>query len=153
VIVFYAFDLLHPDGRDFTQRTLLSRKAQLKRILGMCAVKRRWIISFTVSRFSRFVESYIRSDPTNRILKFEEEIQSHLDMQIEDNTRLGMSRDEARYAALRSFGGVDQIKEAYRDRRSLPVVETTLQDLRYAIRVVFVPFTGKHRCTLVSAKS
>ena len=51
--------------------------------------------------------------------ELEDEIQSHLDMQIEDYVRQGMSPDEARYAALRSFGGVDQIKEEYRDRRSL----------------------------------
>ena len=46
-----------------------------------------------------------------------------------------MNAEEAT-AAQRSFGGVEQIKEAYRDRRSLPVVETTLQDLRYALRVL-----------------
>jgi predicted permease len=68
--------------------------------------------------------------------ELEDEIQSHLDMQIEDYVRQGMSPDEARYAALRSFGGLDQIKEEYRDRRSLPLVETTLQDLRYALRVL-----------------
>ena len=37
---------------------------------------------------------------------------------------------------LRSFGGVDQIKELHRDGRGVPVVETTLQDLRFAIRVL-----------------
>ncbi len=68
--------------------------------------------------------------------ELEDEIRSHLDMQIEDNVRQGMSPDQARFAALRSFGGVEQIKEKYRDRRSLPVVETTLQDLRYAIRML-----------------
>jgi predicted permease len=68
--------------------------------------------------------------------ELDEEIQSHLEMQIEDNVRRGMSLEEARYAARRSFGGVDQIKEVYRDRRGIPVVETTLQDLRFAIRVL-----------------
>lgn len=68
--------------------------------------------------------------------ELDEEIQAHLDMQIEDNVRRGMTPEQARYAALRSFGGVDQIKEAYRDRRSLPIVETTLQDLRFAVRVL-----------------
>ena len=66
----------------------------------------------------------------------DEEIQSHLDMQIEDNVRRGMTLEEATYAARRSFGGVDQIKETYRDRRGLPIIETTLQDLRFAIRVL-----------------
>src|SRR5215510_7704347 len=55
-------------------------------------------------------------------------------MQIEDNLRQGMSPDEARYEALRKFGGVEQVKESYRDRRSLSVVDSTLQDLRYALR-------------------
>src|SRR5262245_47372068 len=64
----------------------------------------------------------------------EDEIRSHLDMQIEDNLRLGMSPEEARYEALRKFGGVEQVKASYRERRSLSVVDSTLQDLRYALR-------------------
>ena len=68
--------------------------------------------------------------------ELDDEIQSHLDMQIEEYVRQGMSPDEAKYAALRSFGGLDQMKEKYRDRRSLPLVETTLQDLRFAFRVL-----------------
>ena len=65
-----------------------------------------------------------------------DEIQSHLEMQIEDNLRKGMSPDEARYAALRKFGGVDQVKETYRDRRGLPFLETLLRDLRYGGRML-----------------
>ena len=68
--------------------------------------------------------------------ELDEEIKSHLEMQVEDNVRRGMSLVEAKYAAQRSFGGVDQIKEVYRDRRGIPVVETTLQDLRFSIRVL-----------------
>jgi predicted permease len=66
----------------------------------------------------------------------EDEIRSHLDMQIEDNLRLGMSPEEARYEALRNFGGVEQVKECYRDRSSLPIVDSTLQDLRYGLRML-----------------
>lgn len=68
--------------------------------------------------------------------KLADEIQSHLEMQIEDNLRRGMKPDEARYAALRKFGGVDQVKEIYRDRRSLPFVETFVRDLRYGARML-----------------
>jgi predicted permease len=75
--------------------------------------------------------------------ELEDEIRSHLEMQIEDNLRLGMSPDEARYEALRKFGGVEQVKESYRDRRSLSVVDSTLQDLdstlqdlHYALRML-----------------
>jgi putative ABC transport system permease protein len=68
--------------------------------------------------------------------ELEDEIRSHLEMQIEDNRRQGMSPDDAQFAALRKFGGVEQVKEVYRDRRGLPVVETTLQDLRYGLRML-----------------
>lgn len=65
-----------------------------------------------------------------------DEVQFHLDMQIEDNLRAGMDPAEARYAALRSFGGLDPMKDTYRDRRAFAVVETTIRDLRYAARTL-----------------
>src|SRR4026209_1853702 len=68
--------------------------------------------------------------------ELQDEISSHLEMQIEDNLRQGMGPDEARYQALRKFGGVEQVKESYRDRRSLPIVDSTLQELRYGIRIL-----------------
>src|ERR1044072_7978932 len=64
------------------------------------------------------------------------EIQSHLEMQIEELVRQGMSPEEARYAALRKFGGVDQVKETYRDRRTLAWIETFFRDLRYGLRML-----------------
>jgi hypothetical protein len=63
-----------------------------------------------------------------------EEIESHVAMEVEENLRRGMAPDEARYAALRTFGGVAQVKEAYRDRRGFPLVEAFSQDLWYAAR-------------------
>ena len=47
-----------------------------------------------------------------------------------------MTLDEARRRALVQLGGVESVKEAYRDRRSIPLLETTLQDARYAIRTL-----------------
>src|SRR5215510_9624955 len=64
------------------------------------------------------------------------EIQSHIEMQIEDLVRQGMNPEEARYLALRKFGGVDQVKEKYRDRRTLPWIETFFRDLRYGLRML-----------------
>jgi predicted permease len=64
------------------------------------------------------------------------EIQSHLEMQIDDLVRQGMSVEEAHYAALRKFGGVDQVKETYRDRRTLPFIETLFRDVRYGLRML-----------------
>jgi hypothetical protein len=68
--------------------------------------------------------------------ELEDEIRAHLEMQIEDDLRQGMSQEEARYAALRKFGGVEQVKESYRDRRSLAVVDSALLDIRYALRML-----------------
>ena len=47
-----------------------------------------------------------------------------------------MSPEEAHAEALRQFGGVDRIKESYRDRRGLPLVEQSIQDFRYAARLL-----------------
>jgi predicted permease len=68
--------------------------------------------------------------------KLDDEIRSHIEMQIEDHLRQGMSPEEARYLALRKFGGVEQVKETYRDRRGVPSVETLIRDLRYGFRML-----------------
>jgi predicted permease len=64
------------------------------------------------------------------------ELLSHLEMAAELNLRKGMSPAEARREALRSFGGVEQAKELCRDQRGLPMIETTLQDLRFGLRML-----------------
>src|ERR1700675_4928274 len=64
------------------------------------------------------------------------EVRSHLEMAAEMNLRKGMSAEEARREAIRSFGGVEQTKELYRDQRGVPVIETTLQDLRFGLRML-----------------
>src|SRR6266542_3379973 len=68
--------------------------------------------------------------------ELDEEVQSHLEMLAQDHVRRGMAPESARAEARRAFGGVDQMKERYRDQRSLPVVETTRQDVRYAARML-----------------
>ena len=65
-----------------------------------------------------------------------DEMSAHLEMQIEDHLRQGMSPEEARYLALRKFGGVEQVKETYRDGRSLAIVETLIRDLTYGFRMM-----------------
>ena len=64
------------------------------------------------------------------------EIASHLVLLADDFQRRGMSPEEARLAAKRAYGGVEQAKQAHRDERSLQWVEHTLQDLRYALRML-----------------
>src|SRR2546427_5342910 len=65
-----------------------------------------------------------------------EELRSHLEMAAEVNLRKGMTAEEPRREALRGFGGVEQTKELYRDQRGLPMIETTLQDLRFGFRML-----------------
>ena len=64
------------------------------------------------------------------------EMDSHLQLHIEDNLRTGMNAAEARRQALMKLGGVEQTKEMVRDRRGLPLLDTLLQDLRFAFRML-----------------
>ena len=63
-----------------------------------------------------------------------EELRQHLELRVERNLAAGMSPEEARYAAQRSFGGVEQIKERARDARGWAWLEHLVQDFRYALR-------------------
>ncbi len=62
------------------------------------------------------------------------ELRAHLEMLTEENIRRGMSPVEARYAARREFGGVEQSKELHREQRTIPFLDALLQDLRFALR-------------------
>ncbi len=64
------------------------------------------------------------------------ELDSHLQVHIEDNLRAGLNAAEAKREALMKLGGMEQTKENYRDRRGLPVLENLLQDLRYGVRML-----------------
>ena len=64
------------------------------------------------------------------------ELESHLEFHIEDNLHSGMSPAEARRQALIKLGGLDQTKEAYRDRRGLAWLDSLLQDIRFALRML-----------------
>ena len=64
------------------------------------------------------------------------ELHAHLELLTEENIRRGMSPADARYAARREFGGVEQMKELHRDQRSIPFFGALLQDLRFASRML-----------------
>jgi predicted permease len=68
--------------------------------------------------------------------EFSSELTSHLHAHIDDNIRAGMTHDEARRHAVLALGGMTQAGEAQRDRRGVPFVEKTMQDLRYAVRML-----------------
>ena len=66
----------------------------------------------------------------------DDDIQAHLELLTLDYINRGLSPRDAQAAARRAFGGVDQMKETYRDQRGFPAIETFLQDLRYAARIL-----------------
>jgi predicted permease len=64
----------------------------------------------------------------------DDEVRAHLELLTQDYERAGMTRDQARLAARRAFGGVEQMKERHRDRRGLPWLDVLRQDVSYACR-------------------
>jgi hypothetical protein len=68
--------------------------------------------------------------------ELDEELRYHLDRQIEENIAKGMTPEDARYAALRAMGGVEQRKEESRDMRRVSLIEELMQDLRYGMRTL-----------------
>jgi predicted permease len=80
------------------------------------------------------IRSFFRKDPLDQELK--QEMASHLQMAFEENTRRGMSPEEARRQALVRFGGVQQSIELHRESRGLPLVDVLTQDLRFTFRTL-----------------
>ncbi|HLG96847.1 MAG TPA: ABC transporter permease [Bryobacteraceae bacterium] len=62
------------------------------------------------------------------------ELEEHLQMHIEDNLRTGMNAEEARRQAMLQLGSMDSVKESLRDQASLAWVDTTVRDVRHALR-------------------
>jgi putative ABC transport system permease protein len=65
-----------------------------------------------------------------------DEIENHLALHIEEHVRRGMTSEQARRQALIELGGLEPAKEIYRDRRGVPLIETTVQDVRYGVRAL-----------------
>src|SRR5437588_2713058 len=66
-----------------------------------------------------------------------EEIQAHVDLLTERNIASGMLLHEARNAALRQFGGVEQIKEVAREQRVWRWADEFVQDVRFGARMLW----------------
>ncbi len=82
---------------------------------------------------SRVLDLILRRSRDERLA---DEVQSHLDLLTDEYLSRGLTLDEARLAARRSFGGVEQIKAVYRDQRGLRIVDELTQDVRYAARLI-----------------
>src|SRR6187549_2984827 len=85
-------------------------------------------------RFVMRLLSFVSADRADRELT--RELAAHL-RQIEDDfVAKGLSPEEARLAARRTFGGVEQAKEWQRDARSIRWLDELRQDVRYAVRTL-----------------
>jgi predicted permease len=87
-----------------------------------------------MNAISTRMKNLFRKSKTERELH--DELQAHLQLHINDNLERGMSPDEARKQAIIKLGGMEQTKELMRDQQTLSLLETFLQDTRYALRIM-----------------
>ncbi len=66
----------------------------------------------------------------------DDEVRFHVETETQENIRRGMAPADARRAALVSFGGVERFKEETRDARGLRLIDQTLQDVHYGVRLL-----------------
>ena len=86
-------------------------------------------------KLTSYVRALLHKDKVERDM--DRELRFHLEMEIEENVRRGMTLPEARREALVRFGGVEKFKEECRDVRGAPLAESLLQDVRYGARILF----------------
>ena len=67
---------------------------------------------------------------------FAAELESHIALHTEAGIRSGLTPEEARRQALIYLGGVEQTRQAYRERRRLPWIDSLLQDVKYGLRTL-----------------
>ena len=66
--------------------------------------------------------------------ELDQELRFHLEHQVEKYVRAGLTREEAMRRTRLEFGGLGQVKEDCRESRGTTLLETTVQDVRYALR-------------------
>src|SRR5688572_25251642 len=82
---------------------------------------------------ARFRALRRRDDVLNDI---DEELRTHIEMEIEANRELGMTPDEARLSAAKSFGNVGSVRDLAYQVKGGGIMETLWQDLRYSGRML-----------------
>ncbi len=87
----------------------------------------RWL-----SRLRSRLDALLHGEVRERFM--DEELRFHVEMETQANVKRGLAPEEARRAALVSFGGVERVKDECRDSWGVRLVETSLQDVRYGLR-------------------
>lgn len=88
-------------------------------------------LSRSLVRLGKFLSGQ-RGDP-----RLHEEMEHYLALQTEENLRAGMTAQEARLQAVLKFGAVEAVRESYHAEGGFPLIEAVVQDLRYAMRVLW----------------
>ena len=68
--------------------------------------------------------------------ELDNELRDHVEQQVSEHVRAGMSEREARRRARLDFGGLDHVKEMCRDVRGTRWIDETWQDVRFAVRLL-----------------
>ena len=76
------------------------------------------------------------SNSFRRRCDFSAELDAHVQQHVDERMHAGLTFEDARREALLSLGGLAQTAEAHHDRHRLPFLEKTMQDLRYALRML-----------------
>jgi predicted permease len=89
-------------------------------------------------RWMRTIVARVRGLISTRAVDedFTQELDAHLAMLTEENIARGMPADEARRVARLRLGGMTQLRETHREQWGLPLAETVIQDVRYAVRML-----------------
>jgi predicted permease len=82
--------------------------------------------------FVRRLAAFVRSRKHDR--EIDDEIASHLEEATDEYVARGLSREDARCAAARDFGGIAQAKQIHREVRSFTWPDNVRQDLKYSFR-------------------
>ena len=90
-----------------------------------------------MSQLNRFVArlvAFLNSRDLDRDL--DNELETHFDLLIEENIRRGLAPEQARREARLKLGNLDSLREAHRETRGLPLIDTMLQDLKFTFRIL-----------------
>src|ERR1700722_5019112 len=87
-------------------------------------------------KFFRALASRLRGllSPHHAEADFSAELDAHLDLAVDEGMRAGLTPAEARRRALIRLGGAEQPRQLHRERRTLPILESLLRDLRSSLR-------------------
>jgi len=89
----------------------------------------RWLYTIPLRIRSLFKKTAVERE-------LDDELQFHLEQKTQQFISEGLSAKNARYAALREFGGLEQSKEKARDARKVNLILDFMQDLRFGVRIL-----------------